>query len=223
MQRIITHENWIGGLPDPVREAVLSRMVERIFEPGETVAEAGREATRIFQVVEGYVRLTGVHEDGSEALITIFVAGNCYAETAVISRRAYNHSSHAMVRSRIRILHDRDFWDLYHRHSAIPEALCKKFADSITRQLAARETRATTRLRVQVANMFADFAERCAAGEIGEIALDFPFTQSDIASIFDVTRQSIQREVTFFKDHGLVEKRDGRWFVLDLPRLRRLS
>lgn len=178
MQRIITHENWIGGLPDPVREAVLARMIERVVEPGEVIAEAGRDATRIFQVVEGYVRLTGLHEDGSEALITIYVAGNCYAETAMVSRRPYNHSSLAMVRSRIRALHERDFWDLYHSHSAIPEALCRKFSDAISRQLAARETRATTRLRFQIASMFADFAERCAVGStVGEIKLDFPFTR----------------------------------------------
>lgn len=199
-------------------------MSEVEVAPGEIVAEAGRSATRMFQVAEGYVRLVGLHEDGSEALITIFVAGNCFAETAVVSRRPYNHTSIAMVKSRIRVLHENDFWDLYHSHSAIPEALCRKFAAIISRQFTAREMRATTRLRVQIANMFADFAEKCA-GELtsGPIALDFPFTQSDIASIFDVTRQSVQREVTYFKEQQLVEKRDGAWTVLDLDRLRRMT
>lgn len=199
-------------------------MSEVEVAPGEIVAEAGRSATRMFQVAEGYVRLVGLHEDGSEALITIFVAGNCFAETAVVSRRPYNHTSIAMVKSRIRVLHENDFWDLYHSHSAIPEALCRKFAAIISRQFTAREMRATTRLRVQIANMFADFAEKCA-GELTscQIALDFPFTQSDIASIFDVTRQSVQREVTYFKEQQLVEKRDGAWTVLDLDRLRRMT
>lgn len=222
MQRIITHENWIGDLPEAVRDTVLARTLEVTVEPGEIIAEAGRDANRIFQVVDGYVRLTGLHEDGSEALITIYVAGNCYAETAMVSRRPYNHTSIAMVRSRIRILHERDFWELYYSHAAIPEALCRKFADAISRQLAAREMRATTRLRQQIASMFADFAERCAGSATnGPIELDFPFTQSDIASIFDVTRQSVQREITFFRDHGLVEKRDGSWVVVNLAQLRR--
>ncbi|HWW57533.1 MAG TPA: Crp/Fnr family transcriptional regulator [Sphingopyxis sp.] len=199
-------------------------MSEVEVAPGEIIAEAGRSATRMFQVAEGYVRLVGLHEDGSEALITIFVAGNCFAETAVVSRRPYNHTSIAMVKSRVRVLHENDFWDLYHSHSAIPEALCRKFAAIISRQFTAREMRATTRLRVQIANMFADFAEKCA-GDLtsSPIALDFPFTQSDIASIFDVTRQSVQREVTYFKEQQLVEKRDGAWTVLDLDRLRRMT
>ena len=199
-------------------------MSEVEVAPGEIVAEAGRSATRMFQVAEGYVRLVGLHEDGSEALITIFVAGNCFAETAVVSRRPYNHTSIAMVKSRIRVLHENDFWDLYHSHSAIPEALCRKFAAIISRQFTAREMRATTRLRVQIANMFADFAEKCAGDlTLSPIALDFPFTQSDIASIFDVTRQSVQREVTYFREQQLVEKRDGAWTVLDLDRLRRMT
>jgi CRP-like cAMP-binding protein len=220
MQRIFTYENWIGDLPDPARSAVLSRTTEIDVAPGEVIAEAGQEPTRIFQVVSGYVRLSGLHEDGSEALITIYVPGNCYAETAIISRRPYNHTSTAMVPSRIRILRVQDFWDLYNSHAAIPEALCRKFAKAISRQFAAREIRATTRLRYQVASMFADFAERCASDPLQPVELDFPFTQSDIASIFDVTRQSVQREINYFKEQRLVEKRDGSWVVLDLKRLR---
>ena len=224
MQRIFSYENWIGDLPDDVRDEVLARMIEFDVAAGDVIAEAGRDATRIFQVVSGYVRLSGLHEDGSETLITIYVPGNCYAETAVISRRPYNHTSIAMVPSRIRVLHERDFWQLYRSHSAIPEALCRKFAEAISWQFAAREMRATTRLRVQIANMFADFAERCVGDNASKpIELDFPFTQSDIASIFDVTRQSVQREITYFKDQQLVEKRNGVWVVLDLPRLRRTS
>jgi len=223
MQRIITHENWIGDLPVPAREAVLSRMTEIEAAPGDIIAESGRDATRMFQVAEGYVRLSGLHEDGSEAFITVFVAGNCFAETAVVSRRPYNHTSIAMVPSRIRVLHENDFWDLYHSHSAIPEALCRKFAAIISRQFIAREVRATTRLRTQIANMFSDFAEKCSGGVTsGPIEVGFPFTQSDIASIFDVTRQSVQREVTYLKEQQLVEKRDGTWIVLDLNRLKRI-
>lgn len=82
---------------------------------------------------------------------------------------------------------------------------------------------ATTRLRQQIASMFADFAERCADSATDTpIGLDFPFTQTDIANIFDVTRQSVQRESIFFKDHGPVEKRDGAWLVIDLAQLRRI-
>lgn len=223
MQRIFTYENWIGELPAPVREAVLARMIEVDVAPGEIIAEAGTSAVRIFQIISGYIRLSGLHEDGSETLITIYVAGNCYAETAMVSRRAYNHTSTAMVQSRVRILNDKDFWELYHCHSAIPEALCRKFADAISRQFASREIRATTRLRFQIASMFADFAERCASDPAVPIELDFPFTQSDIASIFDVTRQSVQREITYFRDHRLVEKQKGNWIVLDLARLKKMA
>ena len=224
MQRIFSYENWIGDLPETVRAEVLARMTEFDVAVGDVIAEAGRDATRIFQVVSGYVRLTGMHEDGSQALITIYVAGNCYAETAMISRRPYNHTSIAMVPSRIRALHERDFWQLYNSHSAIPEALCRKFAEAISWQFAAREMRATTRLRFQIAHMFVGFAERCLGENASKpIELDFPFTQSDIANIFDVTRQSVQREITYFKDQQLVEKRNGVWVVLDLPRLRRTS
>ena len=56
----------------------------------------------------------------------------------------------------------------------------------------------------------------------GEVRLPFPLTQSDIADLFDVMRQSVQREVNQLRSLDIVNKQDGVWVVRDLARLRRL-
>lgn len=63
---------------------------------GETLTTAGRRATRMFQVAQGYLRVNGVHQDGSVALIAIYVPGNCLGEGALIARRRYNHTAIAL-------------------------------------------------------------------------------------------------------------------------------
>lgn len=217
---LVRSENWIGDLPPPVRAAVLERMTTLAFAPGEEISQAGSPAERIHQVERGHVALTGLHEDGRQSFIALYVAGNCFSETAVVSRRALHHTTRALTETRIRVLGQADFWDLYRRHLEIPDALCRKFAAAITRQMAAREVRATQRLGKRIALLFENLAEHCAGSRAGEsVVIAVPISQTDIGDHFDVTRQSVQREITALKRMGLVDKRGGRWMVLDPARL----
>lgn len=220
---IINRENWIGALPDPVRIAVEARMTSFSVEPGMPVKRAGEAATRIFQVESGFLSLIGLHMDGRQALITIYAAGNCFSETAMIARRMHNHTTIALTPAVMRRLDRDDFWELYHRHPEIPEALCRKFAEAISRQMASREQRATQRLGKRVAMMFDNLAEHAgqATGE-GGIRIALPITHSNIADLFDVTRQSVHREVTNLKQLKLVDRQRGDWVVLDPARLRQI-
>jgi CRP/FNR family cyclic AMP-dependent transcriptional regulator len=220
---IINRENWIGELPKTVRDAVERRMTTFLVEPGMPVKRAGEAATRIFQVESGFLSLIGLHADGRQALITIYAAGNCFSETAMISKRVHNHTTVALTPAVMRQLEQNDFWELYHSHPEIPEALCRKFAQAISRQMASREQRATQRLGRRIATMFDNLAAHAgeAAAE-GGIRISLPITQSDIADLFDVTRQSVHREVSHLKQLKLVEKQQGEWIVLDPLRLRRM-
>lgn len=62
--------------------------------------------------------------------------------------------------------------------------------------------------------------ERDRDKEGGAVAL--PITQSDIADLFDVTRQSVHREVTNLRQLKLFDKQRGDWLVLDPVRLRQI-
>ncbi|QNA82882.1 Crp/Fnr family transcriptional regulator [Sphingomonas sp. So64.6b] len=220
---IINRENWIGALPAPVREAIEARMTRFTVAPGMPVKRAGEAATRIFQVETGFLSLIGLHVDGRQALITIYAAGNCFSETAMIVRREHNHTTIALTPAVVRQLERDDFWELYHRHPEIPEALCRKFAEAISRQMASREQRATQRLGQRIATMFANLAEHAGESVVGgETRILLPITQSNIADIFDVTRQSVHREVSHLKQLGIVDKRHGDWVVIDSERLRQI-
>jgi CRP/FNR family cyclic AMP-dependent transcriptional regulator len=220
---IINRENWIGALPGTVRLAVEARMTRFTVDPGMPVKRAGEAATRIFQVESGFLSLIGLHVDGRQALITIYASGNCFSETAMIARRMHNHTTIALTPAVMRQLDRDDFWELYHRHPEIPEALCRKFAEAISRQMASREQRATQRLGKRVAMMFDNLAEH-AGSETSEggVRIALPITQSDIADLFDVTRQSVHREVANLKQLKLVERHRGEWIVLDPVRLHQI-
>jgi CRP/FNR family cyclic AMP-dependent transcriptional regulator len=210
---LITEENWIAELSDAAREAIRSRMTIRELAPGKDVVRAGDPPRKMLQVFSGYVRLSGIQADGRRSLITIYGPGNSYGETALVSHRDFNHTTTAMTAARIGELATSDFWEVYHRYPEIPEALCRKFARAITRQIAGRDLRAEHRLGERIVMLFENLAARCGRRVGDSVTILIPFSQTDIADHFDVTRQSVQREVTALKRAGVLEKREGAWIV----------
>jgi CRP-like cAMP-binding protein len=222
MPSITSNENWIGQLPPRVRAAVDARMDRVTFKAGDVVKATGDPSSAIHQMQRGYVKLMGLYEDGRQSFITIYAPGNCFSETAMVGSRNFHHSAVALTDCVVGVIPREAFWALYQAHPEIPEALCRKFAMAISRQLATREERATHRLSKLVAMMFETLAEHCADVSTGNSAvISAPLTQSEIAAHFDVARQSVHREIDALRTAGLIDKQGGRWIVRDLAGLRR--
>lgn len=220
VQGLFGKENWIGSLPSSVRDEVIARCIEVEVAAGIELGRAGEACPGIYQVISGYLKLLGRQEDGRQVLITIYGEGNCFAETTIVARREFNHTTQAMVDTRVRLLPAADFWRLYERHREIADALCAKFASAIGRQLASREQRAANRLGRRIALMLQNLSEHRGERFLdGSVLLPVPITQTDIAEHFDVTRQSVQREMAEMKEAGVLGRQGELWLIRDPARL----
>ena len=224
MHGITSHENWIADLPPTVRAAMEARMILREVAAGQALQQAGDIPAGIHQIESGFLKLVGLLEDGRQTIIAIYSPGNCFSENPVVGGRPYHHSTVALTDCRVRLLSTEAFWDLYRAHREIPDALCRKFAGALTRQLANRDMRANHRLGKRIALLFESLADRCAEDRVGQsCVIAVPITQSDIGDHFDVTRQSVQREITALKAAGILDKHGGRWIIRDLEKLSRVA
>ena len=163
---MMSSENLLSQLPAHVREAMLSRMDSIDVRAGETLRRSGDPARGMYQVEQGYLRLHGLNSDGRQVLILVYRSGNCFGESPLIAGRTHHHTTVALTDVRLRVLADRDFWELYDQYREIPDALCRKFAGNMDRQFALRELHSTLRLREMIAYCFATLAEQC--GVVGE-------------------------------------------------------
>lgn len=222
---IVSGESWISRLPVEVRRRLDGSAVSRTYRPGEEITRAGRNCLGVHQLVEGYVRLTGLNSCGETALIAIYGPGTSWGETAVISGRAHHHTTLAMTTTRVRLLPRAEFLRACADHPEAREALCGKLADSISRLLQTREERASENMGCLVARSFLSFLEddERDADQQNSYSIEVPLTQNDIAQFLGVTRQSIHPEIAALKAAGILEKRGSSWVVHDIRRLRRFS
>ncbi|WP_374469486.1 Crp/Fnr family transcriptional regulator [Phenylobacterium sp.] len=217
-------ENWIAGLPADARAELDRCATERRVRPGDVLIHAGAEASGVHQVLDGYVKVTGLTHAGDTAVIVIYSPGNCWGETPLISNRPHHHSTVAMTPVRFRTIAKADFLRIYDTYPAMAYALARKFSNAMTRLIQAREEIATGRVGPLVAASFLSLARDLPLPpDANACEIDVPVTQLDLANFLGVTRQSVQPEVAALKGAGILEKRSGSWLIHDMRRLRRCS
>lgn len=223
--QMMTRENWIGELPARVQAEIAERMTMLHIPAGESFRRAGEIGSAVYHVHAGYLKLHGLHPDGNRVLIVIYRPGNCFGESPLVARRPHNHSTVAMTDCKVRSLSEKDFWEIYAAHPAVPDALCRKFANVMTRQFASRELRVAHRLRDRLVTALRVLAQECGeAMADGSILIPLPLSQSDFAEYLEVTRQAVQREMGAMKAADIVDQHRDFW-VIKRPELldRRLA
>lgn len=214
MSGLVVADDWIGGLPARLREQIAARVTVLRVAAGAECARAGAPADTIYRVRSGFLKQTGLQEDGERTLLTIYAAGACFAETAVVAGLPLNHTTIAFTDAVVECLGAADFWHFYNTYREVPDALCRKFAHSIRRQVADRELRAATRLGSRIAILFGDLARTAGIAEPdGRRRVELPLTQGDVAQHLGVTRQSVQREMTTLKSAGAIVRQAAGWLV----------
>ncbi|WP_189338454.1 Crp/Fnr family transcriptional regulator [Sphingobium sp. SCG-1] len=216
----MSDENWIAALPSALQSIIETRSIDRSYAVGETIGKAGSPPPGVMQVRSGYVRLHGLQEDGRQTLIAIYSQGNCFAETAVLGRRCLNHTTTALSPTEIRILPAKDFWELCSAYPEIPEALCRKLAAALGRQIANRELKASKRLGQCIGVILQNASNAFGRSYVDGVEITCPISQQDLADHLDVTRQSVQREVSQLKRSGMIARSGRRWMIRDGERLR---
>lgn len=211
-------ENWIAALPADIRAELEACSVVRAYERGAVICAAGDAPSGVHQVVEGYIKVTGLTSAGETAVIVVYGPGNCWGESPLIAERPHHHTTTAMTDVRVRHYPRAAFLRIYAAHQAVSMALCRKFSRSMSQLIRREEAQSRERMGRRVAGCFYAFVHG-AAGTTTTI--DAPLTQTDIADFLGVTRQSVQPEIAALKAAGIIEKRGAVWAVLDVRGLRR--
>ncbi len=193
----------------------------REYEKKEIVFRQGDAGAELFLVLKGKVRIFETRPSGDETSITIYGAGDIIGEFAVLDERPRSATAQAI--EPCTLLHiSRDKF-LAHLNK-IPE-----LGLQLSRMLVAK-LRSTTEFALTIAQYDAAgrllhflllfnkrFGEEQVAGQ--RYVLDLGLNQTDLASLVGVRREWINHLLRDWHKRGLIEHRDGKIFILDLPRV----
>ncbi|TXS95784.1 Crp/Fnr family transcriptional regulator [Parahaliea maris] len=218
-----TQQNWIHGLPDPIRDEVLACMHERDYAPGDMIYRTGEPGHELYQILRGNVRIFTISEEGRELLYEMFPEGACFGESSLIDEGPRPHMTQAVGDVRLRVLSRDDFEMLWRRYPEVSMAVARLQTYRARRLYGVYEHVSLNALSRRMADRLSVLA--ATVGEVREDGIYFRLriTQEDIGSLVVGSRQSVNKILKQWQQDNVIDLAYGSLVIRDLATLQRLA
>lgn len=191
-----------------LREDIIPRIVcdnsPYNLQKGATIFRRGDPATMFFIVLEGWVKLSRVNEDGSEVVVEIMGEKDCFAEAAMFLGRRYPVDAASVTDVRLAAI---DFNAMRNEIHSDPDVALSMLASLSKRlhglvdqidQIKARSA------PERVAEFFLSFAKT----NEGRVAFSLPFEKTLAAARLGMRPESFSRAVAKLRPFGVSVEHD---------------
>ena len=176
----------------------------RRFRRNEVIFHQGDPGDSLHIVAAGAVKILLPSTEGEEAIIATLRPGDFFGELALLDGAPRSATAAALEPSETWSLPREAFHAQLDRDPALRDALLVGLAHELRRLTGHVEELHFLDLAGRLAMRLARLARDVEPEAGGEVRLDWPFTQSDLAAMIGGTRQSVNRLLSGFEDEGLV-------------------
>lgn len=200
---------------------IAGSMRRRRFRRNEVIFHQGDPGDSLHIVASGAVKIVLPSTEGEEAIIATLRAGDFFGELALLDGATRSATAVALEPSETQVLPRQVFVELLDHDSRLRDALLTGLAHELRRLTSQVEELYFLDLAGRLAMRLTRLAREADAGAVGEVRLDWPFTQSDLASMIGGTRQSVNRLLSGLVDDGLVRIERDTLVITDVRELAR--
>ncbi|HEX6140630.1 MAG TPA: Crp/Fnr family transcriptional regulator [Candidatus Limnocylindria bacterium] len=207
--------------PEPVLADVGRRLRHRHFRRGEVIFHQGDPGDALHVIISGSVKIVLPSPEGEEAIIATLTEGDFFGELALLDGQPRSATAVAVEATETLSLPRDVFRELVEQHPELRDALFAALSSLLRRITHHVEELHFLDLAGRLAARLARLARETRHPSAGRIELDWPYTQSDLASMIGGTRQSVNRLLADLIDDGLVRVEHERLIITDLDALDR--
>jgi len=214
MQTIYNLHNFVAPLPPHVVKQWQQLSVTKTVDDQHCIYRQGVQATEVYQILSGEVRLCNYSEDGKELVFGQFKAGDCFGEVALIDGLPRACHAIASGQTTIGILSKKNFHMLYDKYPEISKQLNLMLVHRLRLLWQYSEDACTLNLHQRIARVLLRL--RHSHGEVGADGIYWISTShEEIGRMLGASRQSVSKELKQLEVEGLINVQYGKIFVLD--------
>jgi len=203
--------------PQARRDFVAAARARR-FAPREQIYRQNDRHQHMFRIVSGRVWLTSSRPDGREHLSLFAGPGECFGFSSLIDGEGFPQSAVARSEVNVQMLTKAALERLRAEHRSIDDAMMRSMQRDIRILISQLSAASISDLRSRLAHRLVAYAlPRPAQPSVVRL------TQSELAGVFGVSRQTINKLLRDFERDGLVRRSYGEVSLLDVARLRELG
>jgi CRP-like cAMP-binding protein len=191
------------------------------FGRGQTIFHQGDRGDTLYLIARGQIRIYHPSATGRELSVVIFRAGDFFGELALLDDRPRSASAEAMLPTVALTLDRATFRKTIQDQPMIAEALLAVLAARLRDSTSYAEYLAASSAHQRVGLLVLDLARRYGVQVVGGTRIDLHLSQDDLASMFGMTRETVNRVLARLRKQGLVAIDHGQLLVPDCARLER--
>ena len=204
-----------------ILESLANRLRRRHFRRSEVIFHQGDPGDSLHIVAAGSVKILLPSAEGDEAIIATLRPGDIFGELALLDGAPRSATATALDQSDTLVLPRAEFTPLLDTLPGLRDALLASLTHELRRLTSHVEELHFLDLAGRLAMRLNRLAKEASPEATGEIKLDWPYTQSDLAAMIGGTRQSVNRLLSELVEDDLIRIEPDALFITDLDELAR--
>jgi CRP/FNR family cyclic AMP-dependent transcriptional regulator len=205
----------------PTLGAIANNLRRRRFRRNEVIFHQGDPGDSLHIVANGAVKIVLPSAEGEEAIIATLREGDFFGELSLLDGAPRSATATALEPSETLVLPRTIFRELMEADADLRDALLTGLARELRRLTAHVEELHFLDLAGRLAMRLTRLASEAHPGQNGEVRLNWPYTQSDLAAMIGGTRQSVNRLLSELVDDGLLRIEPDNIIIMDMEALAR--
>lgn len=202
-------------------QAIVQDMAERRYQPGDVIFYEGDPGQVLYVVGSGQVRIFVNGADGSETSVIVFGRpGEMFGELAVVDGLPRSATAVALYPTTLFLLSRENF----RKHMQ----QCPQFALNFMQELTLRvryntrqmDSLASLTVSQRLARKLIELAHNYGRVQHNGVVINLALSQADLANLIGATRESTNKCLREFRQHGWVSIRQGHILIHDAEALR---
>lgn len=209
---------WFAGLGASLQGELLANSRVQRLGVGEFLSRQGDETGCFYGLVHGTLKVSTLREDGREAILTLFEAGNWFGETSLLDGLPRIHDVSALTAAEVLCVDPPVFERLmgdaaFARAVALLQAIHTRLVYTMLEDVMLRST------RVRIARRLEHLAHGDATLASHERQV-LNVTQDELAMMLGITRQTLALELKAMAAEGIVVLKYGKVEIASLNALK---
>jgi CRP-like cAMP-binding protein len=212
------------GLLTGDEQRVLSVMGwDKIYPPGTTICLEGDPATHVFVLVDGWVKVLSVTDDGHENVLALRGDGDIVGESSGETTGRRNATIQAIDTVHALIVGYDRFRSVLDTHPGVGHAYRRIITQRWSDTDMLLRGRPVTSGAQRLAGLLLHLAERHGRRSDIGIEVVLPLSQEDLASLVGTSRATVTRAFRNWRKRGFIRTGQHRFTITDLPGLRQAA
>jgi CRP/FNR family transcriptional regulator, cyclic AMP receptor protein len=194
---------------------------KRVFRQGEIIFHRDDPGQVLYIIKEGKVKISLTSPDGQEVSLTVFGAGECFGELAILDGAPRSADAVALERVEAFSLQRQDFINVVLSHPKIAVQVMKVISQRLRQADNQIEDLLFLDVYGRVAKKLLELSETHGVSTNEGIRIELRLTQQELASMVGASRESVNKVMGYFTDKRYIMTDKHKITLMKLADLRK--